>query len=52
MEVGEVGGGLGGDAGDTITNAAGEMPPELLWLLYFVSAAESAVPRTLDGYFS
>lgn len=51
MEVGEVGGRLGGDAGDAVTNAAGEMPPELLWLLLFASAAESAVPRTLDGCF-
>lgn len=51
MEVGEGGGRLGGDAGDAITNAAGEMPPELLRLLFFASAAECAVLRTLDGCF-
>lgn len=32
MEVGEVGGGLGRDAGDLVTNAAGEVPPEVLCL--------------------
>lgn len=51
MEVGEAGGGLEGDVGDSVTNAAGEMPHELLWLLLFASAAESAAPRTLDGCF-
>lgn len=51
MEVGEVGGGLRGDTGDAITSAAGALPPELLWLLLFASAADSAVPRTLDGCF-
>jgi len=49
MEVGEVGGRAGRGRWGHHNRCCGAMPPELPSLLVFASAAELAVPGTLDG---